>query len=73
MDKLRNDRQYGVEEQQDVDLWMREREREQRDDDVSVAVVWRRPLFAHHTQLHCVVPVFMSELITGRHCQLPDQ
>lgn len=39
--------------------------------DVSISVIRYHPLFAHQTQHLCVVLVFMSELITGRH--LPDQ
>jgi len=41
--------------------------------DVSISVIWHRPLFAHHTQLLCVVLVFMSKIITGGCRQLPDQ
>lgn len=41
--------------------------------DVSITVRRYHPLFAHHTQHLCVVLVFMSELITGRCRQLPDQ
>lgn len=41
--------------------------------DVSIFVIQYHPLFAHHTLHPCVLLVFMSELITGRCCQLPDQ
>ena len=42
--------------------------------DVRVPVVEYHPfVFAHHTRHLCVVLVFVSELITGRRRQLPDQ